>query len=1233
MKIGLKPLRKLRFLSFRFWMLLLTFFVAGISNASHLVGGFLTYEWLGTNGTNTQYRVTLFVYRDCAKDGTNEEVPFDDDLNLCVYKGDKKIHTTYVIKLLAKKKVQPVGNTNCPEIASACLEQGIYESTISLPNSNTGYHLKWERCCRNTQNNLRNQFGEAYQGQTYYGFIPPTNIKNSSPYFQDIPVPFICRNDTITIRNRALDPDGDSLSYKLVRPWQGADMNNPTLPTCPSTMTTPFAEVDYNTGYSATKPFGNAGIASIDAFNGLTTYMSTIAGRFAVAIEVTEWRNGVAISTVRLDLQILVINCSPNNKPTLEYTKGKRYWELELGEPICFDVKAVDAKDIDDVVTLKAYGDIITGSSSYTGPKATFNPTLPVAGKASITSQFCWNPGCSVNTDDTFRVIFEAFDDGCPSKFINQNVLIKYKPFSPKEKISGPNLACQNQNGVIYTVANRSYKNTLKWSVKGGTIIGSDTANTLVINWGNSDSGRVYLKVTNPFGCSIMADSFKVTLLPPPPKPKIEGEAFACLSISYLYKAYGTGKISFKIIGSKSISENLANQTVNVVWDEKFNGQRYIIAYQANSAGCLSDGDTLKITMTAAGKPVIKGPTNVCPNNDNIEYYVDSIEVLYTYEFFATNARKVTSPSKGRALINWGDVGPGRVMVIATNIFGCKDTGYFDVLMTHALLGQPPIGDSSLCELTANVPYKVNKISGEDYSWSISGGSISSGQNTDKITADWGTAGNAWVGVKSTGYDPINKRVCQSSLYKLNVILHPTPTANIFPDLQPEQCQQNNQFFTLVDFSALNGVDFGDSIDYQITPNTGLTLETISGVGKPKPGKLKISLNQFGTFTIKARIISKHGCPGPWDQTQITINPKPINTQLVGDSVICNPNVSNLGYVINGNAGSTFTWKLIGGNWANNPGTNNAGSVNWDSLAPLRNITVREISDKGCPGDSISWNIYYDNPWIESRLVTVSPPPDKDGKILVEYQLKNSPRPNGPVYIQRRPFNSGQFWNVGQGPINGTEFQDLDVKPDAFSYDYRAMILNQCGDTLYSPINTSILLTGQRTGPMSMSFTFTPYLGWAVEKYELYRELINKTGYELYQTYPGNTSDSFNNGEEHFGQKYRIKAYELGGSRVSWSNDILLYFDPVMFVPNAFTPDGKGTNDIFKPVISGVLDYQFRIYNRWGEKLAEFRNESEGWDGTYNGQNAPDGVYVYQISFKDYKEEIYQFSGTVQLLR
>ncbi len=106
---------------------------------------------------------------------------------------------------------------------------------------------------------------------------------------------------------------------------------DPTLNSCPNPMSN-FPVVDFRNGYSAAKPFGNTGIASIDAFNGLTTYLSRIAGRFAIAIEVTEWRNGVAISSVRLDLQILVINCSPNNKPDLSYEGGSKFWEIQPGE-------------------------------------------------------------------------------------------------------------------------------------------------------------------------------------------------------------------------------------------------------------------------------------------------------------------------------------------------------------------------------------------------------------------------------------------------------------------------------------------------------------------------------------------------------------------------------------------------------------------------------------------------------------------------------------------------------------------------------------------------------------------------------------------------------------------------------------------------------------------------------------------------------------------------------------
>ena len=99
---------------------------------------------------------------------------------------------------------------------------------------------------------------------------------------------------------------------------------------------------------------------------------------------------------------------------------------------------------------------------------------------------------------------------------------------------------------------------------------------------------------------------------------------------------------------------------------------------------------------------------------------------------------------------------------------------------------------------------------------------------------------------------------------------------------------------------------------------------------------------------------------------------------------------------------------------------------------------------------------------------------------------------------------------------------------------------------------------------------------------QLYRQLEDKSGYVLYNTYPIPETDSFSNGTDHYGQRYRIKAYELNGDRISWSNDIVLYYDPIIFIPNAFTPDGNGRNEIFKPECSGGKDYLFTIFNRWG---------------------------------------------------
>lgn len=74
-----------------------------------------------------------------------------------------------------------------------------------------------------------------------------------------------------------------------------------------------------------------------------------------------------------------------------------------------------------------------------------------------------------------------------------------------------------------------------------------------------------------------------------------------------------------------------------------------------------------------------------------------------------------------------------------------------------------------------------------------------------------------------------------------------------------------------------------------------------------------------------------------------------------------------------------------------------------------------------------------------------------------------------------------------------------------------------------------------------------------------------------------------------------------------------------LFIPNTFTPNGDGENDVFYPRGTGVdLIKSFRIYNRWGELLFEKENIqindiSSAWDGTYNGMAPRPDVYVYAI--------------------
>ena len=92
---------------------------------------------------------------------------------------------------------------------------------------------------------------------------------------------------------------------------------------------------------------------------------------------------------------------------------------------------------------------------------------------------------------------------------------------------------------------------------------------------------------------------------------------------------------------------------------------------------------------------------------------------------------------------------------------------------------------------------------------------------------------------------------------------------------------------------------------------------------------------------------------------------------------------------------------------------------------------------------------------------------------------------------------------------------------------------------------------------------------------------------------------------------------------------------PDISMPNVFTPNNDGMNDVFRPIAAGAIEIIGKIYNRWGELIYEWQGINGYWDGYTrpSGQLVPAGTYFYVVTAIDVADVPYALSGTVQLMR
>jgi gliding motility-associated-like protein len=97
-----------------------------------------------------------------------------------------------------------------------------------------------------------------------------------------------------------------------------------------------------------------------------------------------------------------------------------------------------------------------------------------------------------------------------------------------------------------------------------------------------------------------------------------------------------------------------------------------------------------------------------------------------------------------------------------------------------------------------------------------------------------------------------------------------------------------------------------------------------------------------------------------------------------------------------------------------------------------------------------------------------------------------------------------------------------------------------------------------------------------------------------------------------------------------------LYVAPeyALYIPNTFTANEDGINEIWSVIGRGVKTFEAKIFNRWGEEIYAFDNIAKGWNGTqHNGGQVEQGVYVYRVAITDFKGDAHEYYGNLNLIR
>lgn len=509
----------------------------------------------------------------------------------------------------------------------------------------------------------------------------------------------------------------------------------------------------------------------------------------------------------------------------------------------------------------------------------------------------------------------------------------------------------------------------------------------------------------------------------------------------------------------------------------------------------------------------------------------------------------------------------------------------------------PVVSPPILCwepELTVESTSTIAEGSIVSFTWDLNG----NGPDTGEPTATLQTPGPGVVDVSLT----VTSAAGCSASVEVQIPVYATPVADFSVD---DVCEDAPLVFTQ------NSSTEGEPIaEYTWTLNG----ETFSSLEQPAP----LSVVDWGVYTVELTVVSPEGCTDS-ETVSVSVSPLPeINLVAepicAGETAVVFSNTS-----IPGGGNADFSWT---------DGQGNSGISTEDLSAQYGTpgdytVVLTAASGPGCAAEAQITLVV--NPVPVANFTYASDAFCAMGSTVLE----------DASFVEWGNVVAWE-WSVNGDPFaigSSTEFAA--EQPGAYSIGLTVFSEEGCSNSIELPgiIDVWPNPVAGFFIPEGMPNSGAPFIEVSDRSEDAESWLYTLSDGTVY------TEQEFTHSFTDPGV-YTLTQFVTNAFGCTDSSEVSIAFEPelLVYVPNAFTPDDDGLNEVFKPVLAGASlnHYRFTIINRWGEVVFDSTDPSEGWIGNFRGGDhyVGNGAYVWQLEVATVENRIRErYTGHVTVVR